>query len=103
MAHSLSEECTQLKRKYDGCFNAWFEGYLEPAVSASATAEQRSQFSQEKAAEFERNCGRLWKEYRACVQKAVQDKGLTDLLDQARKENPLRDPPGPSSGSSGKS
>ena len=68
MAHSLSEECTPLKRKYDACFNAWFEGYLEPAVSASVTPEQRTKFSQEKAAEFERSCGAMWREYRDCVQ-----------------------------------
>ena len=68
MAHSLAEECTPLKREYDACFNAWFEGYLEPAVSAAATPEQRTKFSQEKAAEFERSCGKLWKDYKACVQ-----------------------------------
>ena len=68
MASSLLEECTPLKRKYDACFNAWFEGYLEPAVSASVTPEQRTKFSQEKAAEFERSCGAMWREYRDCVQ-----------------------------------
>ena len=68
MAHSLAEECTPLKREYDACFNAWFEGYLEPAVSAAATPEQRTKFSQEKAAEFEGSCGKLWKDYKACVQ-----------------------------------
>ncbi|KZT07858.1 uncharacterized protein LAESUDRAFT_650454 [Laetiporus sulphureus 93-53] len=93
MAHSLSEECTPLKREYDACFNAWFEGYLEPAVSASASPEQRSQFSQEKAAEYEENCGKIWVRYRECVQKAVKDKGLDTLLEQAREENPLKDPP----------
>ncbi|KAI0703282.1 mitochondrial distribution/morphology family 35/apoptosis [Earliella scabrosa] len=100
MAHSLSEECTPLKRKYDACFNAWFEGYLEPAVSASVTPEQRTKFSQEKAAEFERSCGAMWREYRDCVQKAVKDKGLVALLEQARAENPLKEPPSPPPSSS---
>lgn len=68
MAHSLAAECTPLKREYDACFNAWFEGYLEPAVSASLTSEQRTKFSAEKAAEFERSCGKLWKEYKTCVE-----------------------------------
>ncbi|WWC67769.1 uncharacterized protein I206_101681 [Kwoniella pini CBS 10737] len=31
---SLSPECTPLKHKYDSCFNAWFEGYLQPALSS---------------------------------------------------------------------
>ena len=68
MSQSLVDECTPLKRKYDACFNAWFEGYLEPAVSAGANAEQRTKFEQEKAAEFESSCGKIWQEYRACVQ-----------------------------------
>ncbi|PCH44618.1 mitochondrial distribution and morphology family protein, partial [Wolfiporia cocos MD-104 SS10] len=93
MAHSLSEECTPLKREYDACFNAWFEGYLEPAVAASAAPAQRAQFAQEKAREYEQRCGRLWQQYRECVQKAVKDKGLEPLLEQAREENPLKDPP----------
>ncbi|KAH7926155.1 UPF0203-domain-containing protein [Leucogyrophana mollusca] len=92
MAHSLSPECTPLKHAYDSCFNTWFEGYLEPAVSPSSS-EQRAQYSKKKADEFEERCGKVWVEYKQCVQKAVKDKGLGDLLDQARVENPLRDPP----------
>ncbi|OCH89137.1 hypothetical protein OBBRIDRAFT_778941 [Obba rivulosa] len=95
MAHSLSDECTPLKREYDACFNAWFEGYLEPAVAASANPEQRSKYSQEKAAEYEASCGKIWTQYRDCVQKAVKDKGLDTLLEQARQDNPLKDPPPP--------
>ncbi|CAL1708364.1 unnamed protein product [Somion occarium] len=91
MANSLTDECTPFKREYDSCFNAWFEGYLEPAVAASP--EQRSKYSQEKAAEYERDCGKIWTQYRECVQKAVKDKGLDTLLEQARQENPLKEPP----------
>jgi TRIAP1/MDM35 family protein len=68
MAESLSAECTPLKQEYDSCFNAWFEGYLEPAVAASASAKQREQYSQKKAQEFESKCGKIWENYRACVQ-----------------------------------
>ncbi|CCM00457.1 uncharacterized protein FIBRA_02490 [Fibroporia radiculosa] len=96
MAHSLAEECTPLKREYDACFNAWFEGYLEPAVSAAAKQEERSKFSQEKAAEYERSCGKIWTSYpHAGIKKAVKDRGLDSLLEQAREENPLKDPPPP--------
>ncbi len=66
MAHSLSDDCTPLKREYDSCFNAWFEGYLEPAVAA--TPAERLQYTQDKAEEYERNCGAIWTQYRACVQ-----------------------------------
>ena len=115
MAHSLEERCTSLKLEYDSCFNSWFEAYLEPAVSASASPESRAKYSKEKAEEYERKCGKIWASYRECVQvrrsflftkkftqrtrrlifsqKAVKDKGLEGLLDQARKENPLKEPP----------
>ncbi|TFK19394.1 hypothetical protein FA15DRAFT_626821 [Coprinopsis marcescibilis] len=91
MAESLSPECTPLKMKYDSCFNSWFEGYLEPAVAARP--EERAAYSKKKAEEFQRNCGKIWEEYKSCVQKAVKDKGLDKLLQQAREENPLKEPP----------
>lgn len=68
MAHSLSDECTPLKHKYDSCFNAWFEGYLEPAMNVSADAQQRETYSKQKAAEYEEKCGKIWESYRLCVQ-----------------------------------
>ena len=67
MAHSLEERCTPLKLEYDSCFNSWFEGYLEPAVSASASPESRAKYSKEKAEEYERKCGKIWASYRECV------------------------------------
>jgi len=99
MSQSLSPECTPLKHKYDSCFNTWFEAYLEPAIAASANAQQRSAYSKQKADEFEQNCGKIWRQYRDCVQKAVKDKGLEGLLQQARDENPLKEPPSIGNGS----
>ena len=66
MAHSLNEKCTPLKKEYDNCFNAWFEGYLEPAVAT--TDQARSEFSKRKAQEFQDKCGPVWNSYRECVQ-----------------------------------
>ncbi|KAF8627552.1 hypothetical protein AX15_004372 [Amanita polypyramis BW_CC] len=97
MAASLSPECTPLKHKYDTCFNAWFEGYLEPAVTGSSSAEERAVYSKQKADEFQANCGQIWEEYRRCVQKAVKDRGLEKLLVQAQEEYPLAHPPPPTS------
>ncbi|PFH46764.1 hypothetical protein AMATHDRAFT_110995, partial [Amanita thiersii Skay4041] len=93
MANSLSPECTPLKHEYDSCFNAWFEGYLEPAVAPNASAEQRAAYSKQKADEFQEKCGLIWNKYRACVQKAVKDKGLEKVLNQAQDEYPLTEPP----------
>jgi len=66
MADSLSAECTPLKEKYDTCFNAWFEGYLEPAVAASSS--ERAAHSKKKADEFQAKCGKVWEQYRECIQ-----------------------------------
>ena len=71
MADSLSPECTPLKFKYDICFNAWFEGYLEPAVAVSSSEHVAAAYLKQKADEFEVKCGRVWGQYRACVQVRV--------------------------------
>ncbi|EJD05543.1 uncharacterized protein FOMMEDRAFT_103645 [Fomitiporia mediterranea MF3/22] len=91
MASSLADECTSLKLPYDSCFNAWFEGYLQPAVNLSAA--QRAEYSKAKADEFEQKCGKVWREYQACVKRAVKDKGLDEMLTEATKDNPLTSPP----------
>ncbi|KAF9444956.1 hypothetical protein P691DRAFT_795929 [Macrolepiota fuliginosa MF-IS2] len=93
MAQSLSAECTPLKVEYDSCFNAWFEGYLEPAVAAASSPDARTAYSKRKADEYDQKCGPVWEKYKACVQKAVKDKGLDVLLQQAREEHPLTEPP----------
>ncbi|KAF5380092.1 hypothetical protein D9615_006269 [Tricholomella constricta] len=71
MAHSLSSECTPLKLEYDSCFNAWFEGYLEPAVTASASPTKREEYSRHHAAIFQEKCGKIWESYRECVQVCI--------------------------------
>ncbi|KAG5641489.1 hypothetical protein DXG03_005100 [Asterophora parasitica] len=97
MAHSLSPQCTPLKLEYDSCFNTWFEGYLEPAIAAAETPAKREAYSRQKATEFQEKCGKIWESYRDCVSKAVKEKGLDTLLQQARDENPLTEPPLPPS------
>ncbi|KZV85323.1 hypothetical protein EXIGLDRAFT_623208 [Exidia glandulosa HHB12029] len=95
MSSSLTDACTPLKTKYDSCFNAWFEGYLEPVVKATSD-ESRKALQKAKAEEYERNCGAMWTDYRdCCIQRAVADKGLTQLLEDARRENPMQNPPSP--------
>lgn len=71
MASSMSPECTALKHEYDNCFNSWFEGYLEPVVSANngtPTSEERATHVKQKSEEYEASCGKLWESYRDCVQ-----------------------------------
>jgi len=59
---------------------------------STSKEEARRAYSKRKAEEFEEKCGKVWKSYRTCIAKAVTEKGLDALLDQARRENPLRDP-----------
>lgn len=68
MSQSLAPECTPLKQEYDSCFNLWFEGYLEPAVAAGASSETRAAYSKQKADEFNAKCGKVWEQYKSCVQ-----------------------------------
>ncbi|KIM36615.1 hypothetical protein M413DRAFT_20446 [Hebeloma cylindrosporum] len=93
MSQSVSPKCTPLKQEYDACFNSWFEGYLEPAVAIAECQERRTAYSHMKAEEFQRKCGKVWEQYKSCVQQAVQEKGLDTLLQQARDDNPLMEPP----------
>ena len=83
MSQSLSPECTPLKHAYDACFNAWFEGYLRPAVALSSpnsTPEARAAYSKQKAEEYEEKCGKIWADYKACVQVCFHEACFSSLL-----------------------
>ncbi|KAG7255325.1 hypothetical protein CRUP_035486 [Coryphaenoides rupestris] len=61
---SVGEGCTELKRKYDQCFNRWFaESFLKGARGAEP-------------------CGDSFRRYQRCVRRAVRDKDIpVDGLD----------------------
>ncbi|KAF9652437.1 hypothetical protein BDM02DRAFT_3068068, partial [Thelephora ganbajun] len=91
---SLSPECTPLKHAYDSCFNAWFAGYLEPTLTPDQQREKDrdpQEYQKQKAKEYLEKCGKVWESYKECVQVTIKDKGLNEVLDQAREENPLRE------------
>ncbi|BEJ12207.1 hypothetical protein CspHIS471_0206670 [Cutaneotrichosporon sp. HIS471] len=57
----------------------------EPAMDTEGMTR-----AQIKAAQYERQCGKVWKEYQGCLRKAIGDnQNLTQLLEQARDEHPL--------------
>jgi hypothetical protein len=98
-----------VQQRYDTCFNTWFASYLPLASSPDVSDDERKV----KADEYESKCGQTFREYKACLQasrlvlfsrrrvavhllfpflfsqKGIQEKGLTDLLAQARAEEPL--------------
>ncbi|OCU01779.1 hypothetical protein XELAEV_18007556mg [Xenopus laevis] len=56
--NSVGEECTDMKREYDQCFNRWFaEKFLKGEGSGDP-------------------CTELFRRYRECVQKAIKDKDI---------------------------
>ena len=82
---SLHSPCTPLKQTYDGCFNLWFEEYLQLAApqqslatppSSSANSGQdvgkgdadRQIKIRSKANEYQTRCGETWKAYRDCLE-----------------------------------
>ncbi|EQC52971.1 distribution and morphology protein Mdm35 [Schizosaccharomyces japonicus yFS275] len=51
MSSSIAPECTNLKKRYDACFNEWYTGkFLKGDTDDS-------------------QCAELFQEYRKCVQK----------------------------------
>jgi TRIAP1/MDM35 family protein len=96
------------QQRYDTCFNTWFASYLPLASSPDTSETERKT----KADEYERKCGKTFEEYKAClqvnpffadiallllppapahpvVQKGIQQKGLAELIAQARADEPL--------------
>lgn len=56
--NSISEECTQLKREYDACFNVWFsDHFLKGNYNDSM-------------------CSTLLKTYQECVKKAMKEQNI---------------------------
>ncbi|KAG8597001.1 hypothetical protein GDO81_002137 [Engystomops pustulosus] len=56
--NSVGEECTDMKREYDQCFNRWFvEKFLKGECSGDP-------------------CNELFQRYRHCVLKAIKDKEI---------------------------
>lgn len=55
--NSVSEECQQLKKDYDACFNTWFkEKFLRGST--------------------EDGCAVLFQSYQSCVKKAIKERGI---------------------------
>ncbi|KAI8929055.1 hypothetical protein BC831DRAFT_509516 [Entophlyctis helioformis] len=63
---SLSSDCTEVKDRYDTCFNKW---YAEKFLKGDTTPA----------------CDELFKQYRECVWKAIHDRQLDTLIADATK------------------
>ncbi|KAM0694040.1 hypothetical protein Q7P36_006166 [Cladosporium allicinum] len=69
MSASFAPECNQVKERYDTCFLKW---YSEKFVRGVAKEDE---------------CEPLFKEYKTCLTKALKDKGIEDMIAEARADN----------------
>ncbi|KAI8622804.1 mitochondrial distribution/morphology family 35/apoptosis [Chytriomyces sp. MP71] len=74
---SLSSECTPLKDAYQTCFNKWYADEL-----------LRGSFSGSKKATVSDECQELFSKYKDCVWKAIREKKIDALIQEARKDDP---------------
>ncbi|GAD93270.1 Mitochondrial distribution and morphology protein 35 [Paecilomyces lecythidis] len=66
MSASLAPECNNIKEKYDTCFLKWYsEKYLRGKTASD-------------------DCEKLFGEYRKCLTKALKERGIDNMLDEAR-------------------
>ncbi|KAF3931756.1 hypothetical protein ABW19_dt0210587 [Dactylella cylindrospora] len=68
MSTSLSPECLPAKEKYDACFIRW---YTEKFLRGERKEDE--------------TCQKLFQEYSQCLKKALESKGISKMLDEARK------------------
>ncbi|KAL6252445.1 Mitochondrial distribution and morphology protein 35 [Rhinocladiella similis] len=67
MSASLAPECNEVKEKYDTCFLKW---YSEKYLRGSSSVDE---------------CEPLFRKYKACLTKALKDKGIDTMLAEARE------------------
>ncbi|CCX32950.1 hypothetical protein FPQ18DRAFT_314279 [Pyronema domesticum] len=81
MSASLAPECSERKERYDTCFINWYsEKYLRGHTEPS------------------KECEALFKDYKICLNKALKEKGIYNMIEEARKNSPNNEgqPPGSS-------
>ncbi|KAF2400102.1 putative mitochondrial distribution and morphology protein [Trichodelitschia bisporula] len=69
MSASLAPECNEVKERYDSCFLKW---YSEKFLRGAARSDE---------------CAPLFVEYKACLNKALKDRGIDVLIEEARVES----------------
>lgn len=71
MSVSFAPECTELKNKYDDCFNKWYtEKFL-------------------KGKSLQNECTEFWDSYITCVNVALERQKMKPMLDRAREDHPF--------------
>ncbi|KIW00364.1 uncharacterized protein PV09_08076 [Verruconis gallopava] len=69
MSSSLAPECNEVKERYDTCFLKW---YSEKFLRGNAKTDE---------------CEPIFKEYKACLNVALKERGIDKLLEDAREDS----------------
>ncbi|CAK1365483.1 hypotheticalsprotein [Cercospora beticola] len=73
MSASLAPECNEVKERYDSCFLKW---YSEKFIRGTAKTDE---------------CEPLFKQYKECLGKALKERGIDTMLEEARADNKEND------------
>ncbi|KAI5361308.1 Putative mitochondrial distribution/morphology family 35/apoptosis [Septoria linicola] len=73
MSASLAPECSEVKERYDSCFLKW---YSEKFIRGAAKTDE---------------CEPLFRQYKECLGKALKERGIDTMLDEARADNKEND------------
>ncbi|KAI9723706.1 MAG: hypothetical protein M1812_001006 [Candelaria pacifica] len=69
MSASLAPECNEVKERYDSCFLKW---YSEKFLRGNSTTDE---------------CEPLFRDYKSCLTKALEEGGINKMLEEARENN----------------
>ncbi|KAK6443620.1 Mitochondrial distribution and morphology protein 35 [Oleoguttula sp. CCFEE 5521] len=73
MSASISSDCNEVKERYDSCFLKW---YSEKFLRGTAKEDE---------------CDPLFKQYKTCITKALKDRGIDTMIEEARADNKEND------------
>ncbi|EMF08994.1 UPF0203-domain-containing protein [Sphaerulina musiva SO2202] len=73
MSASLAPECNEVKERYDSCFLKW---YSEKFIRGTAKTDE---------------CEPLFRQYKECLGKALKERGIDTMLEEARADNKEND------------
>ncbi|KAF2433657.1 hypothetical protein EJ08DRAFT_628257 [Tothia fuscella] len=69
MSASLAAECNEVKERYDTCFLKW---YSEKFLRGNAQTDE---------------CAPLFTQYKTCLNKALKERGIDKMLEDAREDS----------------
>ncbi|KAF2760695.1 hypothetical protein EJ05DRAFT_507954 [Pseudovirgaria hyperparasitica] len=69
MSASLAPECNDVKERYDSCFLKW---YSDKFLRGNAKEDE---------------CAPLFKQYKSCLDKALKERGIDTMIQEAREDN----------------